>query len=142
MPSDESQSRAEHADQRAAFQQRQVERYRRDFPAGEADDQVAAVPRHAAYDLLGIIRADRVVGDVDAATLQQRALRWRGSSTPLWTEPGPAASGVSLPGPTRHFTFAPEGFTLGLSNASLRLARGSATRTVVFSRLGRVRLLP
>jgi type IV fimbrial biogenesis protein FimT len=65
----------------------------------------------------------------------------KGSPLVLWMAPGPAASGVSLPGPTRMFTFAPEGFTLGLSNASLHLARRAATRTVVFSRLGRVRLL-
>ena len=64
------------------------------------------------------------------------------SAAPLWSAPGPVASGVSLAGPTRHFTFAPEGFTLGLSNATLRLVRRSATRSVVFSRLGRVRLLP
>jgi prepilin-type N-terminal cleavage/methylation domain-containing protein len=59
----------------------------------------------------------------------------------LWSEPGPAASAVLLPGPTRRFTFSPEGFTLGLSNASLHLSRGSTTRTVVISRLGRVRVL-
>jgi hypothetical protein len=31
---------------------------------------------------------------------------------------------------------------MGLSNASFRLSRGGATRTVVVSRLGRVRLTP
>ena len=31
---------------------------------------------------------------------------------------------------------------IGLSNASFRLSRGAATRTVVVSRLGRVRIMP
>ena len=57
----------EHADQRAAFQQRQVERNRRDLAARETDHQIAAVPRHAAHDLLGVVRADRIVGNVDTA---------------------------------------------------------------------------
>ena len=55
---------------------------------------------------------------------------------PLWSEAGPAAHRVSLAGPGRQFTFSPEGFSLGLSNATLRLTRGNATRTLIVSRLG------
>ncbi|MDQ3222605.1 MAG: GspH/FimT family pseudopilin, partial [Gemmatimonadota bacterium] len=67
-------------------------------------------------------------------------IRRRGATVPLWSEAGPAAQRVSLAGPARQFTFSPEGFSLGLSNATLRLTRGSATRTVIISRLGRVRV--
>ena len=65
----------------------------------------------------------------------------RSGGTPLWQRGGPVESGVTLAGPTRHFTFSPAGITLGLSNASLLLTRGASVRTLVFSRLGRVRVL-
>jgi hypothetical protein len=63
-----------------------------------------------------------------------------GDSVDRWSGPGPAAAGVALAGGTRRFTFAPTGITTGLSNATLRLSRGTATRTVVVSRLGRLRV--
>jgi Tfp pilus assembly protein FimT len=47
-----------------------------------------------------------------------------------------------LAGPIRILTFSPVGITTGLSNASFRLTRGAVSRTVVVSRLGRVRLAP
>jgi prepilin-type N-terminal cleavage/methylation domain-containing protein len=75
-----------------------------------------------------------------SVTQDSVTIRSRGSATPLWAEAGPAANGSVLEGPSRQFTSSPEGFTLGLSNATLRLTRGSATRTVVVSRLGRVRI--
>jgi hypothetical protein len=37
--------------------------------------------------------------------------------------------------------FSPDGLTLGVSNATLPLARGAAHRAVVVSRLGRVRIV-
>lgn len=58
----------------------------------------------------------------------------------LWRAPGPSAGGVELAGPVRRMTFSPLGYTTGLSNATLRLSRGRAQRTVVVSRLGRVRV--
>jgi type IV fimbrial biogenesis protein FimT len=97
------------------------------------------IAAHQRTRMMAVAKGQVLTLAVDSVALTIAA---RGSPTPLWTQPGPAASGVSLPGPIRRFTFAPEGFTLGLSNASLHLIRGSATRTVVFSRLGRVRLLP
>jgi Tfp pilus assembly protein FimT len=42
--------------------------------------------------------------------------------------------------PARQVTFSPVGISSGLSNASFRLQRGAASRTVVVSRLGRVRV--
>ena len=49
---------------------------------------------------------------------------------------------VALTGPTRALTFSPVGVTMGLSNASYHLSRGAATRSVIVSRLGRVRVAP
>jgi type IV fimbrial biogenesis protein FimT len=92
---------------------------------------------HQRARMMAITRSQVLVLSVDPARL---AIYPRGQSTLLWTEEGPAASSVVLAGPARQFTFSPEGLTLGLSNATLRLARGSASRTVVVSRLGRVRI--
>lgn len=67
-------------------------------------------------------------------------IRIAGDPADAWGARGPAASGVALGGPIRRITFSPMGFTTGLSNASFSLSRGSAQRTVVVSRLGRVRM--
>lgn len=63
-----------------------------------------------------------------------------GDPVDIWGSEGPAASGVLLAGVVRQITFSPAGYSTGLSNASFRLSRGSAQRTVVVSRLGRVRI--
>ena len=97
------------------------------------------VSAHQRARMMAVAKGQVLSLAVDSAIL---TITSRSSSAALWSQPGPASSGVSLPGPTRRFTFSPEGFTLGLSNASLSLVRGSITRTVVFSRLGRVRISP
>ncbi len=102
-----------------------------------AASQIAAA--HTRARLMAISRSRVLVLTVDSATL---SIHPRGSTSNLWSDRGPALSRVSLAGPTRSFTFSPEGFSLGLSNASLHLSRGSASRTVVVSRLGRVRITP
>ncbi|HEX6863660.1 MAG TPA: GspH/FimT family pseudopilin [Thermoanaerobaculia bacterium] len=58
----------------------------------------------------------------------------------VWRGPGPAAEGALLAGPIRKLTFSPVGISMGLSNATFRITRGAAIRTVVVSRLGRVRI--
>jgi prepilin-type N-terminal cleavage/methylation domain-containing protein len=58
----------------------------------------------------------------------------------IWAAPGPLRSGVSMTGGLRKLTFTPVGITAGVSNASYRFTAGAAIRTVVLSRLGRVRL--
>jgi type IV fimbrial biogenesis protein FimT len=63
-----------------------------------------------------------------------------GAGQPHWSSPGPAEDGVTLADPPRDLTFSPLGITTGLSNASFHLTMGSASRTVVVSRLGRVRI--
>lgn len=67
-------------------------------------------------------------------------IRVRGAPSGLWGAAGPAAAGVALAEPARTLTFSPVGMTTGVSNASFHLSRGGAARTVVVSRLGRVRI--
>jgi prepilin-type N-terminal cleavage/methylation domain-containing protein len=102
---------------------------------GAAAGHIAAA--HQRARLMAITRSQVLILSIDSAAL---TIRRRESQAPIWSESGPASSGVSLTGPTRTFLFSPEGFTLGLSNATLRLNRGAATRAVVGSRLGRVRI--
>lgn len=61
-------------------------------------------------------------------------------SAPLWWGAGAAVEGVALVGPSRPITFAPTGVTIGFANATYSLRRGDASRQVVVSRWGRVRL--
>ncbi len=118
-----------------------------------------AVPGlRAATDRLAVDRAAR-----DIATAHQRAritavlqsrvveltvdggglsIRARGATTDSWRGSGPTDAGVVLAGPSRVMTFSPVGLTMGLSNATFRLTRGAATRAVIVSRLGRVRITP
>jgi prepilin-type N-terminal cleavage/methylation domain-containing protein len=64
-----------------------------------------------------------------------------GASQPHWLAPGPLEEGVAITGTPRDLTFSPLGITTGLSNATFNLTLGSATRSVVVSRLGRIRIL-
>jgi prepilin-type N-terminal cleavage/methylation domain-containing protein len=97
------------------------------------------VAAHQRARIMAIARGEVMVLSVDADRL---TISSRGSRTaPLWSEAGPSATGVTLTGAARQITFSPEGLTLGLSNTTLRLARGSASRSIVISRLGRVRVL-
>lgn len=59
-----------------------------------------------------------------------------------WLGPGPALAGVSIQGAPHTTVFAPYGAAMGFANTRLVLGRGNASRQVVVSRLGRVRILP
>jgi prepilin-type N-terminal cleavage/methylation domain-containing protein len=116
-----------------------------------------ALPRLSAIqDGLEVERAAREVATAHrlariAAILRSRpvelsispdslAYRVAGASAGLWRAPGPARDGVVMASAARRITFSPVGMTMGLANASFRFVRGSASRTVVLSRLGRVRI--
>jgi type II secretory pathway pseudopilin PulG len=58
----------------------------------------------------------------------------------LWRAPGPARTGVSLTPASHVASFAASGLATGVSNVSHVLQRGTVRRTVVVSRLGRVRV--
>jgi prepilin-type N-terminal cleavage/methylation domain-containing protein len=101
-----------------------------------AAQEIAAAHRRARMS--AILRSRVLELTIDSSNL---AIRPRGDTTLLWRADGPAADRVALAGPRRTLTFSPVGITFGLSNASFKLTRGAAIRTVVVSRLGRVRIL-
>ena len=59
---------------------------------------------------------------------------------PRWAGTGPSGAGVQLAGGKRQIAFAPMGLSFGLSNTTFTVSRGAATRQVVVSRYGRVRV--
>lgn len=76
---------------------------------------------------------------VTAESLSAYALR-AGDSTLAWRVPGPAAGGVqlvSIPAPP---LFVPGGVTIGVSNGRYVLSKGGVSRTLIASRLGRLRV--
>ena len=62
-------------------------------------------------------------------------------TTRVWTGPGPAGAGAALAGPSHPLRFTPLGVTYGLSNGTWTVTHRGASRRVVVSRLGRVRVL-
>jgi Tfp pilus assembly protein FimT len=97
------------------------------------------IAAHRRARIAAVLRSQVVELTVGATDL---AIRPRGATTDLWHGPGPSASQVMLAGPQRRITFSPVGLSMGLSNASFLLSRGAVARTVVVSRLGRVRIVP
>ncbi|HKT58731.1 MAG TPA: GspH/FimT family pseudopilin [Gemmatimonadales bacterium] len=103
---------------------------------------------HAALELVSAHRRARISAILQSRILEltisadSLAIRIPGAPGDLWHAAGPAAQGVSLSGPVRTLVFSPVGLTMGLSNASFHLSRGVATRTVIVSRLGRLRVTP
>jgi Tfp pilus assembly protein FimT len=96
------------------------------------------VAAHQRARFMAIARGQILVLTVEDSRV---VIRQRGQDTPLWSEDGPAAAHVTLGAPAREFIFSPEGITLGLSNATLELTRGSSQRRVIVSRLGRVKIV-
>ena len=56
----------EHADDGAALEQNEIERKARNFPGGEAEHEIAAIPSRRPQARLRMRAADAVVDDVDA----------------------------------------------------------------------------
>lgn len=75
-----------------------------------------------------------------ADSLQLRLTRGGPDTTIAWSRPGPRQYGVQVTGNPRTARFIPTGYTIGVSNASYTFTRGAATRKVVISRMGRVRV--
>lgn len=96
---------------------------------------VTAYQRARLAALLGSARAVLRTGPDEFAVWILRG----DDSTLAWRAPGPATDGVSFSGPARTL-FAPAGLTMGLANGRFALARGGISRTVVASRLGRLRV--
>ena len=100
-----------------------------------AAQSIAAAHRRARTT--AIVSGRPAILSVAARTLR---ITFVGAGQPHWSSPGPSTDGVTLAGPPRDLTFSPLGITTGLSNASFHLSLGSTSRTVVVSRLGRVRI--
>jgi len=81
---------------------------------------------------------------ISADTLAIRTVRGAGDPDTVlaWSAPGPSVAGVSLTSPAHTSVFGPDGLAMGVANATHVLVKGSASRRVVISRLGRVRILP
>lgn len=102
-----------------------------------AAQNIAAAHRRARAD--AIMHGRPAILSVAAESLH---ITYVGAGQPHWAAPGPLEDGVTLAESPRDLTFSPLGISTGLSNASFRLTLGSAGRTVVVSRLGRVRIFP
>lgn len=109
--------------------------------------QDAGRVRLVTAQLLGALEvargsAVRLGGNV---TLHLADTRWDvrrtlGSDTTLvWSAPGHRHAGVEIAGVGAPIRFGAAGLAMGVANRTFRLSRGTVTRTVVLSRLGRVR---
>jgi prepilin-type N-terminal cleavage/methylation domain-containing protein len=109
--------------------------FRDQLAVAEEAGRVAAAHRRAR--IAAILESRPVI-----LTIAPESLTIAVDSVPgtLWSEPGPSLHGVALSGGARALTFSPVGISTGLSNATFRFTRGAAVRTVVVSRLGRLRM--
>jgi prepilin-type N-terminal cleavage/methylation domain-containing protein len=112
-----------------------VQSLRNQLIVEEAVQQVVAAHRRART--MAILQSQAVVLSVRPDSL---SIRTDSGDSLLWTAAGPFSIGAALAGGERRFTFSPVGITTGLSNASLTITREQASRTIVVSRLGRVRV--
>lgn len=101
------------------------------------EEAQAIVQAHRRARLSAILLSQPVVLTVSADSLTIT----NAAGTVLWRRPGPTAGGATFASPLRRLTFSPVGVTMGLSNATFRVSRGAALRSVIVSRLGRVRLV-
>lgn len=65
-----------------------------------------------------------------------------GDTTVVWRRPGPSASGTALRAPMGQIPIAPNGLPVGAANGTWFYDRGAASRRVIISRYGRVRVVP
>ena len=108
----------------------------------------ALAVEHAAGDIAAAHARARVTAVVESRiTLLEvgpdsLVLQVLGTAGPerRWATAGPSRFDVAMAGGRRTLTFSPTGITMGFSNASWTLTKGSALRKVVISRLGRVRI--
>ena len=96
---------------------------------------------HLRARMLAVTRNRVTVLQLASDSVRIRVLA--GSDTvSYWSRPGPTVFGVALSGPNRWLRFHPAGIGYGFSNGSWTFDRGTSHRTVVISRLGRLRVTP
>lgn len=89
---------------------------------------------------LAAVSADGVaLLTVEADALTLRVIQ-NGDTALRWRRAGPAALGLTYAGPRRTFVFAPTGYSIGTSNATLTVERNGVVGRLVISRLGRLRV--
>lgn len=74
-------------------------------------------------------------------SIRMRILAGKDTMT-TWAREGSGAYGVAMTGSPHWLRFHPAGIGFGLSNGSWTFSRGTATRVVTVSRLGRLRISP
>lgn len=94
---------------------------------------------HARARVAAVVESRITLLHIGPDSLTLEALEPTGPAR-RWSIPGPGRYAVAMSGSERTLTFSPAGITMGFSNASWTLTKGSATRRVVISRLGRVRI--
>lgn len=106
-----------------------VERAALDIAGAHTRARIASVTHNTVARL--VVRPDSLLITIGRAP----------DTTRLWSAPGPAIASVALSAPDYALTFQPAGISFGFSNASFDLSRGEARRSVIVSRLGRVRII-
>jgi prepilin-type N-terminal cleavage/methylation domain-containing protein len=94
---------------------------------------------HARARVTAVVESRVTVLHISSDSLIMESME-PGGAVRRWGVPGPGQFAVTMTGAARTLTFSPAGITMGFSNASWTLTRGGATRRVVISRLGRVRI--
>ena len=109
--------------------------------AGVAAERAARdlMAAHRIARFTAIMRARPTQLEVTPESLVVRVLAGPESGV-VWRAAGPASDGVALAAPTYPLAFTPLGLPKGVGNATYTFTRGSASRSVVISRLGRLRL--
>lgn len=95
---------------------------------------------HRVARFTAILRGTTTRLDIAADSLVVRVVNGPGAGV-VWRTSGPAAERVELNGPTYPLVFTPLGLPHGVGNGTYTFSRGSASRSVVISRLGRLRLV-
>ena len=92
---------------------------------------------HQRARITAILRNCAMVLTISADSITLRA---KNGTTPLWREVGPGATGVTFAAPLRQITFSAIGLATEVGNYTYTVTRGDAHRSVIISRLGRVRM--
>lgn len=100
----------------------------------------ALVAAHLRARFIAIAEQRIVVLELSSARLAIRAVESPADTVLRWEGVGPAVEGVLVTGMPHQAVFGPGGVGMGLANATFVLQRGGATRQVIVSRYGRVRL--
>jgi prepilin-type N-terminal cleavage/methylation domain-containing protein len=98
----------------------------------------ALVSAHRRARTLAITSGHPAILSVAARSLR---ITLSGATQPQWLSSAPLDRGIAITGTPRDLSFSPLGTTTALSNATFNLTLGSAMRSVVISRLGRIRVV-